>query len=192
MGAKDVTTKERILAAAVKILKAKEDPHEVTIRQLAEEAGVAVGAINYHFQNKENLLRLAVGRIMEEVAAAWYLPFLSPDVDPVTRLRNLVKESGRIAFRYRKLATISTTHELMTGDLDVPVLVLPLLREIFGDKKKELDLRLLAFQLIVTAQVAFLRADVFKRYSGVDLSVEAEREALIDRLIDFLVGAANT
>lgn len=192
MSGTDRATRERILAAAMELLQAEADPDRITVRQLAEAAGVAVGAINYHFRSKENLLNLAVGRLMGEVAAAWYQPLASPEADPVTRLRNLLKESGRIAFRYRKLAAISASYELMSGNLDVPGLILPLLRQILGDRKSELELRLMAFQLIVTAQVALLRADAFKRYSGVDLTVEADREALIDRLVDLDLGIPHS
>lgn len=188
---KDVAAKERILAAAIEFLKREEDPDRITVRQIAEQAGVAVGAINYHFQSKENLLNLAVGRIMDEVVAPWYQTSLHSDVDPVIRLRQLLKESGRIAFRYRNLMVMSVTYELMKGNLDVPVLILPLVREIFGHQKSELELRLLAFQLIVTTQVAFLRADTFRRYAGVDLSVESERETVVNLLVDHLVEAAK-
>lgn len=187
MGDTDLAARERILAAAILLLKAGAEPERLTVRRLAEEAGVAVGAINYYFQNKGNLLNLAVGQIMSETAALWYQPARGADADPVTRLRNLIKETGRIAMQYRRLSTVAATYELLNGDFNVPVLVQPLLREIFGTEKTELEVRLLAFQLIVATQVALLRAEAFQKYAGVNLVDEAEREKMIDLLVDHLV-----
>ncbi len=47
-------TKGRILQAAIDIVGLK---GEVTIKEITEKAGVNIAAINYHFGNKNNLLR---------------------------------------------------------------------------------------------------------------------------------------
>lgn len=192
MNEKDQATPERILAAAVTLLKIAPSPERVTVRDIAQQAGVAIGAINYHFQTKENLFNQAVASIMDESAAGWQQEIQHPHVDAVTRLRRLLKERARAAYRYRKLAAIATEFELLNGSMDDQHLVLPLLRRIFGSRKTELELRLVAFQLMVTFQVAFLRTEGFKRYAGVDLAAESQREVMIDMLIDQIVGASRT
>ena len=47
-------TKSKILQAAIDIVGLK---GEVTIKEITEKAGVNIAAINYHFGNKNNLLR---------------------------------------------------------------------------------------------------------------------------------------
>lgn len=124
--------------------------------------------------------------------------FQSERVDDFTRntqsgrrsrhpLRQLMKETADIAVRHRKLTAISISHELLSGEMTVPALLLPLLHEIAGGRKSDWELRLLAFQFVTAMQVALLRAETFKRYSGVDPFVASEREAVIDFLVDHLV-----
>lgn len=48
-------TKQKIMKAALKII-ANEDVQKLTIRRIAEQTGVNVAAINYHFRSKENLI----------------------------------------------------------------------------------------------------------------------------------------
>lgn len=52
-------TKEKILNTAYKIA-GEQGFHKITVRKIAKEAGVNVAAVNYHFRNKENLLRETV------------------------------------------------------------------------------------------------------------------------------------
>ncbi|PID80438.1 hypothetical protein CSB20_07525 [bacterium DOLZORAL124_64_63] len=54
-------TKEKLLDAA-ECLFARRGFDEVSVRELATEAGVNVAAVNYHFQTKENLFREVIAR----------------------------------------------------------------------------------------------------------------------------------
>jgi len=76
---------------------------------------------------------------------------------------------------------------LLQSDFDVASLIIPLLREIFGDRKSETELRMISFQQVVSTQVAFMRADAFHRYSGVDVFDDMQRGAAIDILVDNLI-----
>jgi TetR/AcrR family transcriptional regulator, regulator of cefoperazone and chloramphenicol sensitivity len=183
----DSDPKERILTATAAILKEQADPAEITVRQIADRAGVSLGAINYHFQSKDNLLNEAVGRIVGDLAAGWYQPLQHADVDPLTRLRRLFKESTSIVVRYPKFVEMTIAPLLLQGDFSVPMLIVPLLREILGPEQSELELRLRAFELVVALQVVGLRNEAFRRYSGVDLFNEAQRDAAVDILIDNVI-----
>ena len=59
MSEKDLTTRNAIMKAAFELLST-EDVKDITIRRIAYHANVAVSAINYHFQTKENLIDLSV------------------------------------------------------------------------------------------------------------------------------------
>ncbi|MCF6464612.1 TetR/AcrR family transcriptional regulator [Clostridium sp. Cult2] len=54
MDNKYMTTQEKILEAAIQLFGLKGD---MTIREIANKAGVNVAAINYHFHSKDNLLK---------------------------------------------------------------------------------------------------------------------------------------
>jgi AcrR family transcriptional regulator len=192
MNDKDLETKERLIQVTIELLDQVDDVNDITVRQIAERAEVGIGSINYHFQSKDNLLNEAVMRVVGDVAASWYQPFQHQEVDPVTRLRQLFKESSKIVALYPKLSQVSVSHALLQSDFDVASLIIPLLREIFGERKTETELRLISFQLVVSTQVAYMRADAFRRYSGIDVFDDMEREAVIDILVDNLINKVST
>ena len=55
----------RILQAAIDLL-AREGISGVSMRAVAREAGVALGLVNYHFEDKTSLIRAALHRIEEQ------------------------------------------------------------------------------------------------------------------------------
>ena len=63
-----MTAKDRIFQAAVDLLNEETNPDDITVRRIAERAGVGIGAVNYHFQSKDNLLNQAVGALMQAEA----------------------------------------------------------------------------------------------------------------------------
>lgn len=184
MTAEELETKERLLQAASELIGDAARPNKITARQIAERAQVSLGSINYYFQSKDNLLYEAVLQLMGEAAANWYEPFHHPDVAPITRLRQLLKESARVSVGFPKFAQIAMSHALLEDEFGVPALLLPLLREIFGNQKNEIEIRLIAFQLIIPLQVAMLRPDAFRRYSGVNIFDENQLDASLDRMLD--------
>jgi AcrR family transcriptional regulator len=64
----DNETRERILNAARKLFEERSFT-QVSVREITEAAGVGVAAINYHFGNKEGLLRALTLRQVPEVIA---------------------------------------------------------------------------------------------------------------------------
>lgn len=177
----ELDPKKRILQAAMELLN-EQEPETITVRQIAERAQVGVGLINYHFQTKDNLLNEAVGGSMSEVAMQWLQA--NEQGDPVTRLKNLLKETSSIGVRFPAQLRVSISFELQHGNFSVAQMILPILREIFGMTKTEKELRVLAFQVITPLQLASIRNDAFRAYAGIDLFNEEQRNATIDMLID--------
>ncbi len=187
MNASEPDAKERILQVTIDILNEVDDPTRITVRQIAERAGVGVGSINYHFQSKDNLFNEAIGRIMMLGAVRWFEPVTDTNIDPVTRLKMMFKETSQIAMKYTKLSQIMLSYTLQQGEFTAASMTLPLIREIFGSQKSDLELRLLTLQMLVPMQTLFVRAEQFQRYAGVDLFNDAQRNQVIDILIDNIV-----
>lgn len=74
---------ERILDAVVRLL-AQRGISGVSMRAVAREAGVSLGLVNYHYDDKASLIRAALRRI-EEHDAALVAP--DPGLPPEERLR---------------------------------------------------------------------------------------------------------
>ena len=178
--------KDRILQAAVELMK-EQGVNRVTMRAVAERAGVGLGSINYHFGSKDELLYGAVSAIIGDGVAGRYQPYAYAEVDPETRLRQYVRESGRVVDRFPDYFQVAAEYSLLEQDFELPQVILPLLREIFGNEKRELELRLMAYALMVSIQFALLRPEAFKRYSGLDVYEPDQRELALDSLVNNLL-----
>lgn len=84
-------TRERILASASEIF-GRMGFKDATIRRIAQDAGVNIAAINYHFRDKEGLYR----EVLEEVFRAGFTRFpatmdLPQQAPPRERLRAFIR-----------------------------------------------------------------------------------------------------
>jgi len=179
--------RSRIIKATMEILDEEPDHNKITVRRIAEKANVGIGLINYHFQSKEKLLNESVGTTMGELADSLRDFSKQGGVDPIARLKNMLNELCSFGLRYEKLLQIGVGYELTQGSMEVPLYIVPVLREIYGREKDERELRLIAFMLITTLQVIFLRSETFHRYSGIDVRDEEQRNQAVEMLIDNVV-----
>ena len=83
-------TRSRIMKAAVEII-GREGNLGVTIREIADKAGVNIAAINYHFSSKENLIE-EVERVTMEQITLIYNRLLDETGSPRERLMNWADE----------------------------------------------------------------------------------------------------
>ncbi len=80
--------RQALILSAVVSLLARQGISGVSMRAVAREAGVALGLVNYHFQDKASLIRAALHQIGEQDAA---MVALDPGIDPAIRLRRALR-----------------------------------------------------------------------------------------------------
>lgn len=59
-------TKERILEAALQLFN-QEGIGNISMRRIAEEAGIQIGNLTYHFRNRDNLVEGLLNQLIEEL-----------------------------------------------------------------------------------------------------------------------------
>ena len=191
MSPEEQDARKRILQATITLLNDIDDIEQITIRQIAKNAGVGSGLINYHYQSKDNLLKQAVDSVAGEIADQWERSLDHTIANPIDRLKNLLKINASVGLTNMKYARIAIQYELLHGDITVPLVILPVLREIFGAQKDEQEVRMIAFTLVTTLQVIFLRERTFRRYAGIDIFAEEQRDRWIDKLVDQFIYGEN-
>lgn len=179
--------RNRIINTAIEILDEVIDPDKITVRQIAERANVGIGLINYHFKTKDNLLAIAIGDVMAKMAADFNTPRNYVDSEPISKLKTMLKELFSFAERHEKLLRFTVTHGVLNGDMEAQLFLIPVLREIFGDQKDEIHLRIIALQILLPIQVVSISPSAFHLYSGIDLYNEGQRNKFIDTLVENLV-----
>ncbi|WP_028307816.1 TetR/AcrR family transcriptional regulator [Desulfitibacter alkalitolerans] len=183
----DQDARNRIIKAAIDILDEVTDVDKVTVRQVAERAKVGTGLINYHFKTKNNLLGIAVGDVMAKMATSFVTSDNYAKLEPVTKLKTMLKELYSFAKRHEKLVKFTITHGILNGDMETPLFLVPVLKDIFGNQKDEIDLRILALQILLPIQIASISPSKFHFYSGINLHNEEQRNIFIDTLVDNIV-----
>ena len=188
MAKKDQEAKERIVEVATEmLLEAPTQIDKITVRQIAERAGVGTGSINYHFGSRDNLLSLAIGDILARTAHGFLDQEDAPNLEPIDKLKKMMKELCSVAVTNEKLIQFTLTQGIMNGDMHTPLYLVPLLKQIFGNQKEEIELRVIALQILYPIQIAGIAPAAFRMYSGIDLYDTEARNKLIEMLIDNLV-----
>lgn len=186
MSPNDQDARQSILATAKVLLDEAADIDKITVRQIAERAGVGIGLINYHFQSKDNLLRIAIGDVMSQTIYHFTDQADYTGLEPAAKLKEMLKELYSFGGRNEKLIRFVLSHELMNGNMQTPLLLIPLLRDIFQSQKNDMQLRIIALQILYPIQVTALHPNAFHLYSGMDLTNLEQRNQFIDVLIDNL------
>jgi len=179
-------TKKRIIEVTAALLNATENPDEVTIRKISEMAGVSVGLINYHYISRENLLHEIVSKEMQSVAGTFEMVDNYED-NPLKYLKEKLIHMSDIALKNRMFNKISLEHDMLKGDFEICIYLVPILKEIFGEYKSETELRLVSFQIIVATQSIFLRQEAFQKLTGINVQIKEERDNLINSIVDNLI-----
>ena len=171
--------KAALLKAVMELLKESERPERITSRQIAARAGVNIAMINYYFGSKEKLAAQAVGEILASAAKIFQMPS-NPSDPPKERLRRILKQICQVVLKYQRYTKIYIPHLLLEDEISLPMYVLPEIREYFGNRRNDMECRVIAYEMISFLQLVFYRSDAFLRYVGMNLSEESASNWLID------------
>ncbi|HBG1845049.1 TPA: TetR/AcrR family transcriptional regulator [Clostridioides difficile] len=187
MKSNDKDARERIIEVTLNLLNEVDDIEEITVRKIAERANVGVGLINYHFKTKDNLLSTAIGDVMSNIIAELYDDSVYT-LRPIEDLKNLLKKLCDTGLHYEKVLPFVLTQCITNGDMQAELDIVPMLRKIFGNKKDEMSLRIIALQIILPIQISALSTESFQLYSGINIKNKYERDKFIDILIENIIG----
>jgi AcrR family transcriptional regulator len=178
--------KEKILEVVEQLLLDHKDLSKVTNREIASLANVNSALINYYYQSKENLVRLAADKCMSDIGATLFCQ--EDSSTPSDRIKNMLKKFYKLCFQNPSLAEIKISSELKHGSVYTSQMLLPIFREHFGEMKSDMALRLLTFQLLFPLQNFFLNKEQFTTYFGCDLDDCTIWDTIIDQLVDNIFG----
>jgi len=180
MGDKDA--KDKLLKAAIELLEETEDTDRITVRQIAQRAGVNAALINYHYQSREKLLFAAIGEVMVQVMDAFRRP-PGPDETPKQRVKSMLLELCEVGMQHEKLMRVGAKYQLMSGEFSPAGYLLPALRAAYPDRGEE-ALRLMALELFIVTNAVLLHCSTVFSFTGLDIADAPQRSRLVDTLID--------
>ena len=187
---KNTETKKQLMKATVELLSSNETPEEITARQIAAESKVNLALINYYYGSKDALINEAIGQILQEAADNWQSQ-IDETKPPKEKLKQMLVNLSNMAVKYYHYTKITLKYEILENEITVPYYILPMIKAYYGKMKSETELKLIAFQLISTLQVIFIKSGPFTKYIGEDIWDEAIRERIIKNQVDLLLQGGN-
>lgn len=185
--------KEIIINATIELIEQSNgDIKTITTRSIAEKSGVALGLINYHFENKENLISLCVQRIINK-----FLMQFAPDKTDYTKTDDLTDKERLITFAQQtfdflyahysiiKISILSdfASYHPKSNSVFTQMGFRFALRENIPESRKQL----IAFSLTSIMQTAFLSGESSVAITGYNLMDKADRDCFISDTVSMLM-----
>lgn len=190
--------KEKIVNVTIEIIGQCEAVEKVTVRDIAEKAGVGVGLINYHFQTKDNLIDVCVQKIIGDVIKKFDLISQGLNMEPLEKLRYLAKLNCSFLVQNKGISRISILSDINNGDnkdskdskdntSQTIEAYLPLVRNVCSDKLSDKEIYLMTSIMISAFQSAFMRRDAIMQGLEMDFYDIHHRELIVDMIIDNVI-----
>ena len=178
--------KDKILDTVVKMIMESQEIDSITVRNIAQESGANIALINYYFGSKDNLINQAVDICLSSFTSDLYKD-ISDTMSAKEKIIKMILGIADFSFRTDYLSQIAIKKDLDNGSIDTAQIILPLLRQVFPDKK-DLDLKLLALQLISPIQVLYLNHEKYNMYLYTDLKNKEMRDKILIEMINQIIG----
>lgn len=183
--------REKLIDVTIKMICKGKKPSEITVKDITEKAGLGNGMVNYHFQSKDNLIRLAVKKVMS--CATKMLSEKMKDREkesPVQRLIIILKEVVNFIADNPEISRIAVLDDLENNQETAHLLSSEetynaCLKELYGDNNYKIQLK--NYLIAGYINYIFLKAEKIKNEMGFDFYNKTDRDKAIENLVEELV-----
>lgn len=173
--------KEKIISATIALINRSDGLVEnITVREIANKADVAVGLINYHFGSKKNLIEICVQRIISHIMENFSKTADSADKESKAD-KNKVDIASFTASVFTFLINNPEISKIsMLSDLSQPSaennssVSCKAVFKAISDNESENIRKIKAFMLLSTIQSAFLNRQIGSELLGFNLNCESD------------------
>ena len=179
-------TKKRLIDATKELLFSTQEPGKITARQIAAKAEVNLAMINYCFQSKEKLLKIAIDEI---VAAEFQKTAVEEDsaLSPKERLKRLLCRVSEVTLQFERITRLSIPYQLLEAPIELPMAILPYVKEHFSGSRPDSYCKMAAYELVTVLQTVLYRKKDFAAFSGIPLTTNADLSAFIDSQVELFL-----
>jgi AcrR family transcriptional regulator len=177
--------KGKIMEAVQDLLSEGCPIEDITVRKIAQRAGVGIGTVSYHFHSKDKLVYEVIAKQMADLAGG--LSSGEGAGTSLERLRRFFYQTADMALQHSELFRAQLSYDIVNGDMSICYFITPLLKEHFGSSKSELEIKLMALEMIAALQMILLKMEDFQRYTGIIIRDTRQREEAIDILLKTVI-----
>ncbi len=178
-------TRENIIRQTICLIEEADGAIEdITMRKIAERAGVGVGLANHYFKSKESLIEICVQTIISEVIRS-FRPEGCGSNNPIDITKYTAKQVMDFLMDHKQISKVS-----ILGDLKKPMVMDNTMKTVGGFGRclsggEPTNSNLIdSFLITSVLQEAFLRKDVLKDSLGIDFYDKEERDGFIDYIVE--------
>lgn len=182
-------TREKLLAAAEKLMEQYDDPFKVTSRQIASEAGMQAAMINYCFGSRENLIyQVFQNKYENTLKDADVIGIVTNNnLTPKDKLKKLHFIVARFLVNDFKFTKAITSFVLFNRDLSKEAFSLKYVMEHYNGSKTKEECKLIAYELSTMMQLIIYRCEDIEKDMGINLHNEEVLRHYIDMRVDLLL-----
>lgn len=182
-------TREKLLAAAEKLMEQYDDPFKVTSRQIASEAGMQAAMINYCFDSRENLIyQVFQNKYENTLKDADVIGIVTDNnLTPKDKLKKLHFIVARFLVNDFKFTKAITSFVLFNRDLSKDAFSLKYVMEHYNGSKTKEECKLIAYELSTMMQLIIYRCEDIEKDMGINLHNEEVLRHYIDMRVDLLL-----
>lgn len=192
-----MNNKELIINATISLINEKgNNLEEITIREISKRSGVGLGLINYHFKNKENLIKICVEKIVNGIIEEFRnIDEKTKGFTAFEKLDYLGNMTFSFLFEHRAISKISMLSDdrfpQKTDNTQLTVQAyIPLIAKCHPEWEND-KVQQMTFCLISTMQAAFLRHEVIRELYGIDLKDSNIRKEFHTKMLENIIGRAK-
>jgi AcrR family transcriptional regulator len=184
--------RERILEATISLLIETKDFGSLTVRAIAEKADVGVGLVNYHFKDKESLVRLAVRTFIGRGIIKGYGDRDFAAASARERLILVLRGPMDFLAEHPGISRVSILYDLASpaagdnGDDSFAELG-KAVSAIVPEADRGERFRAGLWAALGAIHEAFLRPELFRERTGLDYAKPEDRSAYAALLADFIL-----
>ena len=185
---KDTEFKENIIQATINLIqKSNGDINKITTRDIAKNARVGNGLINYHFGTKENLINSCIERMIGDIVKN-YNPNLSECNNFEEELIMGTTKVFDFLFKNPAIYRMSMLYDYTNPkENNNTIKSQKIIMKSIGNNMNELDKAMYSFILVSVMQTAFLTAKLNNEMSGFKLDTTEFRKEFIEKLVKTLL-----
>lgn len=178
-------TRGNIIHQTIELIKESSgDIEAITIRRIAERAGVGIGLIHHYFRSKDFLIEVCVQTIIEEVIHS-FRPEACESSDPIEITKCVAKQVMDFLMENRHISKVS-----ILADFNRPSVSDNTIKTVMGFGRSLSGGRdigphkIHSFMITSVLQAAFLRKDLLQDCIGVDFNEKSQRDRFIDIIVE--------
>lgn len=188
-----IDIKSKLINVTKELMKNSDgDISKITIRSIAEKSNVGVGLVNYHFQNKDNLIEICVQEMIGDVVKA-FKPNLDSSETSMDRITSATKQVMDFLVSNEAISRISILSDMRNPSAqDNSTKTMQGFLSIFSNEMNDLEAKKLCFALTSILQVCFLRRNSGMEFIGLNMFNKDDRDNFIDFIVRKLFSSSES